>query len=141
MCRFRYGKGDGLGCEEAMLRTFAGIGIDTARDIKSKLICNGRIRLLKYGCDLLREFSVESGAEYRIYDDCGIANQLCDLRAVFLDMILFDILQQFIILGCIRSFRNTAAKQYGCEGDLVAGENIAGFIKIADAMLAQGVAY
>ena len=34
-----------------------------------------------------------------------------------------------------------AAKQYGCEGDLVAGANIAGFIKIADAMLAQGVAY
>ncbi len=35
----------------------------------------------------------------------------------------------------------SAAKEYGCEGNLVAGANIAGFIKVADAMLAQGVAY
>ena len=34
-----------------------------------------------------------------------------------------------------------AAKQYGMEGDLVAGANIAGFIKVAEAMIAQGVAY
>ena len=32
-----------------------------------------------------------------------------------------------------------AAKQYGAEGDLVAGANIAGFIKVAEAMKAQGV--
>ena len=31
-----------------------------------------------------------------------------------------------------------AAKEYGFEGDLIAGANIAGFIKVADAMLAQG---
>ena len=34
-----------------------------------------------------------------------------------------------------------AAKDYGMEGDLVAGANIAGFLKVADAMFAQGVAY
>ena len=34
-----------------------------------------------------------------------------------------------------------AAKEYGCEGNLVAGANIAGFLKVADAMIAQGVAY
>lgn len=34
-----------------------------------------------------------------------------------------------------------AAKKYGMEGDLVAGANIAGFEKVADAMLAQGIAY
>lgn len=34
-----------------------------------------------------------------------------------------------------------AAKDYGCEGNLVAGANIAGFLKVADAMKAQGVAY
>lgn len=34
-----------------------------------------------------------------------------------------------------------AAKDYGCEGNLVAGANIAGFLKVAEAMLAQGVAY
>ena len=32
-----------------------------------------------------------------------------------------------------------AAEKYGMKGDLVAGANIAGFIKVADAMLAQGV--
>ena len=32
-----------------------------------------------------------------------------------------------------------AAEKYGMPGDLVAGANIAGFIKVADAMLAQGV--
>ena len=31
-----------------------------------------------------------------------------------------------------------AAKEYGCEGDLAAGANIAGFLKVADAMMAQG---
>ena len=33
------------------------------------------------------------------------------------------------------------AKKYGMEGDLVAGANIAGFEKVADAMIAQGIAY
>ena len=32
-----------------------------------------------------------------------------------------------------------AAKQYGHEGDYVMGANIAGFMKVADAMLAQGI--
>ena len=32
-----------------------------------------------------------------------------------------------------------AAEEYGMEGDLVAGANIAGFVKVAEAMLAQGV--
>ena len=38
-------------------------------------------------------------------------------------------------------FQNSikAANQYGLGDDLVAGANIAGFIKVADAMLAQGV--
>ena len=31
-----------------------------------------------------------------------------------------------------------AAKKYGMEGDLVAGANLAGFEKVAEAMLAQG---
>ncbi len=35
----------------------------------------------------------------------------------------------------------TAAKEYGMEGDLVAGANIAGFLKVAEAMKAQGIAY
>ena len=30
------------------------------------------------------------------------------------------------------------AKQYGMEGDLIAGANIAGFLKVAEAMKAQG---
>ena len=34
-----------------------------------------------------------------------------------------------------------ASKEYGVEGNLVAGANIAGFLKVADAMKAQGIAY
>ena len=34
-----------------------------------------------------------------------------------------------------------AAKEYGVDGNLVAGANIAGFNKVANAMIAQGVAY
>ena len=34
-----------------------------------------------------------------------------------------------------------AAKKYGMEGDLIAGANIAGFEKVAEAMIAQGIAY
>ena len=32
-----------------------------------------------------------------------------------------------------------AAKEFGMEGNLVAGANIAGFMKVADAMLWQGI--
>ena len=32
-----------------------------------------------------------------------------------------------------------AAKEYGHEGDLVFGANIAGFLKVADAMMSQGI--
>jgi glutamate dehydrogenase (NADP+) len=41
----------------------------------------------------------------------------------------------------INIYRNAAkaAKDYGMEGNLVAGANIAGFLKVADAMLAEGV--
>ena len=34
---------------------------------------------------------------------------------------------------------SAAAKEYGLDGDYVAGANIAGFKKVAEAMLAQGV--
>ncbi len=36
---------------------------------------------------------------------------------------------------------SAAAKEYGMEDNLVAGANIAGFLKVANAMYAQGVAY
>ncbi len=43
----------------------------------------------------------------------------------------------------INIFHNSydAAKEYGMEGNLVAGANIAGFLKVADAMLWQGISY
>ncbi len=34
-----------------------------------------------------------------------------------------------------------AAEAYGCPGNIVAGANIAGFLKVAEAMLWQGIAY
>ena len=41
----------------------------------------------------------------------------------------------------VNIFHNTydAAKKYGMEGNLAAGANIAGFEKVATAMLAHGV--
>ena len=33
---------------------------------------------------------------------------------------------------------SAAARDYGMEGNLVAGANIAGFVKVADALVAQG---
>ncbi len=34
---------------------------------------------------------------------------------------------------------SAAAKEFGMEGNLIAGANIAGFLKVADAMMAQGI--
>ena len=43
----------------------------------------------------------------------------------------------------VNIYRNSAkaAEEYGMPGNLVAGANIAGFLKVADAMLWQGIAY
>ena len=43
-----------------------------------------------------------------------------------------------IMLGIFHNLDN-AAKEYGMEGNYVAGANIAGFLKVADAMMLQGV--
>jgi glutamate dehydrogenase (NADP+) len=32
------------------------------------------------------------------------------------------------------------AEEYGCKGNLVTGANIAGFLKVANSMLEQGIA-
>lgn len=49
------------------------------------------------------------------------------------DKQLQDIMKNIYINSC------NAAEKYGVKGDLVAGANIAGFLKVADAMMAQGV--
>ena len=43
-----------------------------------------------------------------------------------------------IMVGIHKAAYETA-KEYGREGDYVFGANVAGFLKIAEAMLAQGV--
>lgn len=43
------------------------------------------------------------------------------------------------IMDSIYASAASAAREYGHEGDLVFGANIAGFLKVADAMMAQGV--
>ena len=45
------------------------------------------------------------------------------------------------IMKNIYANASAAAKEYGCEGNLVAGANIAGFLKVADAMMWQGIVY
>ena len=42
------------------------------------------------------------------------------------------------IMESIYASASSTAKEYGMEGNLVAGANIAGFVKVADAMMAQG---
>ena len=41
----------------------------------------------------------------------------------------------------VNIFRNidAAAQKYGYDGNYVVGANIAGFLKVADAMMAQGI--
>ena len=43
------------------------------------------------------------------------------------------------IMKDIHSVSLQAAKEYGVAGNYMAGANIAGFVKVADAMIAQGV--
>ena len=43
------------------------------------------------------------------------------------------------IMASIYDAASAAAREYGHEGDLVLGANVAGFLKVADAMMAQGV--
>jgi len=43
------------------------------------------------------------------------------------------------IMDAVYNQASKAAEAYGCKGDLVAGANIAGFVKVADAMIAHGV--
>ena len=43
------------------------------------------------------------------------------------------------IMEGIYAHASDAAAEYGMEGNLVAGANIAGFMKVANAMLEQGV--
>ncbi|MBM7684980.1 NADP-specific glutamate dehydrogenase [Defluviitalea raffinosedens] len=45
------------------------------------------------------------------------------------------------IMANIHKSAQDAAKEYGHEGNYVVGANIAGFLKVAEAMLAQGIAY
>jgi glutamate dehydrogenase (NADP+) len=45
----------------------------------------------------------------------------------------------YTIMNDIYKNASAAAEKYGMAGNLVAGANIAGFLKVADAMLAQGV--
>ena len=45
---------------------------------------------------------------------------------------------QGIMVNIYKSI-SEAAKKYGKEGDYVAGANIAGFLKVAEAMKAQGI--
>jgi glutamate dehydrogenase (NADP+) len=43
------------------------------------------------------------------------------------------------IMVAIYHQASRAAREYDCEGDLVTGANIAGFLKVANAMMAQGI--
>jgi glutamate dehydrogenase (NADP+) len=49
-----------------------------------------------------------------------------------------DVKLQEIMVNIYRNSKN-ASEEFGCPGNLVVGSNIAGFLKVADAMVAQGL--
>ena len=49
-----------------------------------------------------------------------------------------DLKLKEIMIGIYHNI-DDAAKKYGFDGDYVMGANIAGFEKVADAMMAQGI--
>ncbi|HHY01115.1 MAG TPA: NADP-specific glutamate dehydrogenase, partial [Methanothermobacter sp.] len=53
----------------------------------------------------------------------------------------FDEVDLRLKRNMVEIYRNIdeMAKKYGCEGNYVVGANIAGFIKVAKAMMAQGI--
>ena len=53
---------------------------------------------------------------------------------IIVDAMGGDNAPQAVVEGAV-----AAAKEYGMPGNYVAGANIAGFLKVADAMEAQGV--
>ena len=59
----------------------------------------------------------------------------CSWSAEKVDAKLQEIMKTIYASSC------EAAAEYGFEGDLVRGANIAGFLRVAQAMLDQGVAY
>ena len=59
-------------------------------------------------------------------------------RALKLDFEEVDEKLQQIMINIYHNI-DEAAKRYGMEGNYVAGANIAGFEKVANAMLAQGI--
>ena len=44
-----------------------------------------------------------------------------------------------LIMKNIYKNSSNAAKEYGCEKNILVGANIAGFLKVAEAMMAQGI--
>jgi glutamate dehydrogenase (NADP+) len=72
----------------------------------------------------------------------GVATSAIEMtqNAMF-DEWTFDKVDQELQKIMVNIYKDTsaAAAEYGLEGDLVAGANIAGFLKVANAMLDQGV--
>ena len=60
-----------------------------------------------------------------------------DARKLVYDLIISDHPRD--CMDSIYAAAFSSAKEYGHEGNLVFGANIAGFLKVADAMMAQGI--
>ena len=116
----------------------------------AKLLVKNQIRYVAEGANMpctpeAAHYFVENGVAFapgKAANAGGVATSALEMQQnasrdswsfEYTDKRLHDIMSNI--------FRNVdkTAKEYGMEGDYVAGANIAGFKKVADAMLAQGV--
>ena len=106
-----------LVCEGANMPCTA----DAIKHFKDKNTYFGPSKAANAGGVAVSQFEMAQNASMQSWSESDVDEQL-----------------QNVMLHIFTTIRDTA-HEYGCENDLVAGANIAGFKRVANAMLAQGV--
>ncbi|WP_049155341.1 NADP-specific glutamate dehydrogenase [Corynebacterium aurimucosum] len=116
----------------------------------AKLLVKNQVRYVAEGANMpctpeAAHYFVESGIAFapgKAANAGGVATSALEMQQnASRDSWSFEHTDQRLHEIMSNIFRNIdkTSKEYGLEGDYVAGANIAGFKKVADAMLAQGV--
>ena len=115
---------------------------ENANDVKAKVVCEGANGPTTPGADeifaqkgitLVPDILANSGGVTVSYYEW--------VQNLQRDSWSFEEVDEKLHGIMVNIFKNTrdAAKEYGFEGNYLVGANIAGFIKVADAMMAQGI--
>ena len=116
----------------------------------AKLLVKNQVRYVAEGANMpctpeAAHYFVENGIAFapgKAANAGGVATSALEMQQnASRDSWTFEYTDQRLHEIMSNIFRNIdkTSKEYGLEGDYVAGANIAGFKKVADAMLAQGV--